>query len=74
MFATRWLTYLAGTGFSPAGLIDLARPHTPFPLMNSIVTEMYANGATVNDIWEYLDGLLYHHEIEDILIDACLIQ
>jgi len=29
MFATRWLTYLAGTGFSPAGIIDLARPHTP---------------------------------------------
>ena len=32
MFATRWLTCLAGTGVSPAGLIDLARPHTPFLL------------------------------------------
>ena len=30
MFAIRWLTYLAGAGFSPAGIIDLARPHTPF--------------------------------------------
>ena len=29
MLATRWLTYLAGTGFSPTGIIDLARPHTP---------------------------------------------
>ena len=29
MFAIRWLTYLAGTGFPPAGIIDLARPHTP---------------------------------------------
>ena len=42
--------------------------------MNALVTDMYSNGATVNDIWVYLDGLLYHHEIEDILIDACLIQ
>ena len=42
--------------------------------MNALVTDMYSNGATVNDIWEYLDGLLHHHEIEDILIDACLIQ
>ncbi|MCU7858550.1 MAG: transposase domain-containing protein, partial [Candidatus Thiodiazotropha sp. (ex Lucinoma kastoroae)] len=30
MLATRWLTYLAGTGVTPAGIIDLARPHTPF--------------------------------------------
>ena len=30
MLATRWLTYLAGTGVSPDGIIDLARPHTPF--------------------------------------------
>ena len=29
IFAIRWLTYLAGTGFPPAGIIDLARPHTP---------------------------------------------
>jgi len=29
MFATQWLTCLAGTGFSPAGIIDLARPHSP---------------------------------------------
>ena len=42
--------------------------------MNALVTDMYRNGASVNDIWECLDGLLYHHEIEDILIDACLIQ
>jgi hypothetical protein len=28
MFATQWLTYLAGTGFTPAGIIDLARPHS----------------------------------------------
>ncbi len=33
MFATRWLTYLAGTGVSPAGIIDLARPHTPIILV-----------------------------------------
>ena len=42
--------------------------------MNTLVTEMYCDGATVSEIWEYLDGLLYHHEIEDILIDACLID
>jgi len=29
MFAIRWLTYLAGTGVTPAGMIDLARPHSP---------------------------------------------
>ena len=29
MFANRWLTYLAGVGFSSAEIIDLARPHTP---------------------------------------------
>ena len=33
MFAIRWLTYLAGTGFPPAGIIDLARPHAPFHLI-----------------------------------------
>ena len=42
--------------------------------MNTIVTEMYSSGSTVSEIWDYLDGLLHHHEIEDILIDACLIQ
>lgn len=42
--------------------------------MNTLVTDMYCNGASVNEIWEYRDDLLYHHEIEDILIDACLIQ
>ena len=30
MFATWWLTYLARAGLSPAGIIDLARPHTLF--------------------------------------------
>ena len=30
MFATRRLTYLAGTGFSPAGINDLARPHSRY--------------------------------------------
>jgi len=30
MLAIWWLTYLARTGLSPAGIIDLARPHTPF--------------------------------------------
>lgn len=29
MLATRWMAYLAGTGISPTGIIDLARPHTP---------------------------------------------
>ena len=29
MIATRWVTSLAGTGFTPVGIIDLARPHTP---------------------------------------------
>jgi hypothetical protein len=29
MVATQLLTNLAGTGFTPAGIIDLARPHTP---------------------------------------------
>lgn len=32
VLATRWLTYLAGAGFSPAGIIVLARTHTPFTL------------------------------------------
>ncbi|MBT3812174.1 MAG: hypothetical protein HON51_07725 [Gammaproteobacteria bacterium] len=29
MLAIWWLTYLARTGMTPAGIIDLARPHTP---------------------------------------------
>ncbi len=41
--------------------------------MNKIVTEMYCSGASVSDIWDYLDGLFHYHEIEDILFDACLI-
>ena len=32
MIATRWVTSLAGTGFTPVGIIDLARPHTPLIL------------------------------------------
>jgi len=28
VIANRWLTCLAGAGVSPAGIIDLARPHT----------------------------------------------
>ncbi len=39
MFATRWLTYLAGAGFSPAGIFDLARPHSP-ELQNSRTPEL----------------------------------
>ena len=42
--------------------------------MNVLVTDMYSNGETVNEIWQYLDGLLYHHEITDILFDAGLIK
>ena len=42
--------------------------------MNDLVAEMYSNGATVSEIYNSLDGLLYHHEIESILIDACLIR
>jgi len=30
MFTIWWLTYLARAGLSPAGIIDLARPHTPW--------------------------------------------
>jgi len=41
--------------------------------MTTIVTKLYCEGATVSEIWEYLDGLLYHHEIVGILIDACLL-
>ena len=41
---------------------------------NIMFTELYSEGASISEIWEYLDGLLYHHEIEDILFDACLIQ
>ena len=41
--------------------------------MNALVADMYCDGATVSEIWEYLDGLLHYHEIEDILFDACLI-
>ena len=42
--------------------------------MNTIVTEMHSSGSTVSEIWEYLDGMLYHPEIRDILIDACLLK
>ena len=42
--------------------------------MNDLVTGMYADGATVSEIYDSLDGLLYHYEIEGILIDACLLQ
>ena len=41
--------------------------------MNTIVTELYSNGASVSEIWSYLNGMLCHHEIHDILIDACLL-
>ena len=41
--------------------------------MNILVINLYREGMTVNEISEYLDGLLYLHEIEDILFDACLI-
>ena len=33
MFTIWWLTYLARAGLSPAGIIDLARPHTPIIVM-----------------------------------------
>ena len=42
--------------------------------MNTLVAKMYCEGATVSEIWEYLDGLLHHHEIEDILFDVDLLQ
>ena len=42
--------------------------------MSALITKLYSNGATVNEIWEYLDGLLHHHEIEDRLFDAGLLQ
>ena len=29
MITIWWLTYLARVGFTPTGIIDLARPHTP---------------------------------------------
>jgi hypothetical protein len=29
MFTIRWLTNLAGERLTPAGIIDVARPHTP---------------------------------------------
>ena len=41
IFAIRWLTYLAGTGFPPAGIIDLARPHTPNLLTPNLGTTSY---------------------------------
>ena len=42
--------------------------------MNIIVAEMYSHGSTVSEIFEGLNGVLHHREINDILIDACLIQ
>jgi len=30
MLTIWWLTYLTREGLSPAGIIDLARPHTPW--------------------------------------------
>ncbi|MBT6419154.1 MAG: hypothetical protein HOK14_02230, partial [Gammaproteobacteria bacterium] len=33
MLAIWWLTYLARAGLSPAGIIDLARPHTLLVLL-----------------------------------------
>ena len=41
--------------------------------MNIVVIDMYRDGASISEICEYLDGI-FHHEIEDILIDACLIS
>ena len=38
MLAIRWLTYLAGTGFPPAGIIDLARPHTPLISLTPLIS------------------------------------
>jgi len=44
MFTIWWLTYLARAGLSPAGIIDLARPHTPLippNLSNDLKIELY---------------------------------
>ena len=40
IFAIRWLTYLAGTGFPPAGIIDLARPHTPLTCLTQNIEHL----------------------------------
>jgi hypothetical protein len=40
IITTQWLTCLAGTGFSPAGNIDLARPHTPFDYLYYVIHKM----------------------------------
>ena len=47
MLATRWLTYLAGTRFSPAGMIDLARPHSPLVFETLLLTFCYKPRRTV---------------------------
>ncbi len=41
--------------------------------MNKEITHMYCKGFTISEIWDALDGLLHHHEIEDVLWDACLL-
>ena len=51
MIATRWVTSLAGTGFTPVGIIDLARPHTPLlllynPIIKAFGEQLLANGKT----------------------------
>jgi len=40
MFAIWWLTYLARTGIPPAGIIDLARPHTPSIFMGLFIVRL----------------------------------
>jgi len=36
MFTIWWLTYLTRVGLPPAGIIDLARPHTPIIPLNNV--------------------------------------
>ncbi|WP_428357061.1 transposase [Methyloprofundus sp.] len=42
MLTIWWLTYLARAGLSPAGIIDLARPHTPLVLLREAVQGLVA--------------------------------
>jgi len=63
MFATRWLTYLAGTGFSPAGIIDLARPHSPL-----IGDPEFSTAVLSRDAWLYMTGGI--NVIPEVIPDA----
>jgi hypothetical protein len=74
MVATQWLTNLAGTGFTPAGIIDLTRPHTPYSLVCIRLVMLYVSvlchgqyaPLTPHRIYELFDLFRFPLQLQNI--------